>query len=85
MPGIDGEQRDLIAVRRKDIDRAQQELNDLSGQVFSLAGPDGKPTGHRAALQGLIEEAEKQIQKAQETMSSLEEQARRQGIRVVVP
>lgn len=79
------EERELIAVRLMDMQRAQQELGDVSGQVFSIAGPDGKPTGHRAALQELVVEAEKQIQKAQETIASLEEQARRQGIRVQVP
>lgn len=77
------EQRDFIDRLRKDIDRAQTELNDASNLVYSL--PGAEPTGRRALLTRRIDENQKQIQRAQETISGLEEQARRQGLRVQVP
>jgi len=79
------EQRELIEVRRKDIERMQQELGDFSGPTFSFAGLDGRPVGRRGSLMGFVQEAQGHIEKAQEMIAALEEQARRQGIKVQVP
>ena len=79
------EQRELIEVRRKDIERMQQELGDFSGPTFSVAGVDGRPVGRRGSLMGFVQEAQGHIEKARETIAALEEQARRQGIKVQVP
>ena len=79
------QQRELIAARRQDIARMEQELNDVSGQVYSITGIDGNPVGRRGSILGFLREAQSHIDKAQEMIASLEEQARRQGIRVQVP
>ena len=70
------EQAETIKIAQAAIVDWEQELNDLTNYTFGTK---------RAAVMQSIDEARKVIADAQKSMVDLEDQARRQGIRVTVP
>lgn len=70
------EEVEVIRVSEAAIADWERELGDLSNYTFG---------GRRAALAQQIEEARRYIAEAHSKIDDLEEQARRQGIRVTVP
>ena len=72
---IDSE-AELIRAGQKAIAEWEAELNDITNYTFGT---------RRAALMQNIEEARKAMAAAQQSIDDLEDQARRQGIRVTLP
>ena len=72
---IDSE-AELIRAGQKAIAEWEAELNDITNYTFGT---------RRAALMQNIEDARKTLADAQRTIDDLEDQARRQGIRVTLP
>jgi uncharacterized coiled-coil protein SlyX len=64
---------DFIVETRKSADQAQAEMNDLRDATLG---------NRRAGLQRIIDEANQHIVEAQQTITELQEQARRSGIPV---
>ena len=64
---------DFIVETRKSADQAQAEMNDLRDATLG---------NRRAGLQRIIDEANQHIVEAQQTITDLQEQARRSGIPV---
>jgi hypothetical protein len=70
------EQARIIEAARTVLTDGERELNDLTVYTFGT---------RRAALMQSIDDARKAIADAQKSIADLEDQARRQGIRVTVP
>ena len=70
------EQAGIIRSAQKAIDGWEVELNDITNYTFGT---------RRAALMQSIDEARQAMAAAQRSIDDLEDQARRQGIRVTLP
>src|SRR5262245_18872843 len=64
---------DFIADTKKQMERAQLELNDLSSATFG---------DRRAGLQRILDDGNQHVAEAQKEIANIEEQARRAGIAV---
>lgn len=69
-------QAEIIAAGQKAIEGWERELNDLTNYTFGT---------RRAALMQAIDETRQAMAAAQQSITDLEDQARRQGIRVTLP
>jgi hypothetical protein len=70
------EQAEIIKMGRKAIEEWEVELNDITNYTFGT---------RRAALMQSIDEARQAMAAAQRSIDDLEDQARRQAIRVTLP
>jgi hypothetical protein len=70
------EQARIIQVAREAIADWERELGDLTNYTFGT---------RRAALMQSVDEARQAIAAAQKSIADIEEQARRQGVRVTLP
>lgn len=70
------EQAEIIRQGRKAIEDSERELGDITNYTFGT---------RRAALMQSVEDARQTMQAAERALADLEEQARRQGIRVSLP
>jgi len=70
------EQAETIKIAQAAIADWERELNDLTNYTFGTK---------RAAVMQSIDEARKVVADAQKSIVDLEEQARRQGVRVTLP